>query len=383
MSEYNYINVAELIEPISEEAPTGTNLREDSNPTSLYYHLKDVRSQARNNERKALEDASEDARNQDSADESVTLRYDTSDWKPILEKAPEILKTQSKDLEVAAWIIEASVRTYGFGGLAEAFILTRELIDRYWDTIHPPEDEDGVETKIAPIIGLNGYGTDGALIMPIKCVPITIGRDYGPYATWEYDQAYKIERITDPEKKQEKINRGALTLEMLKTSVSESNDNDLRQIKKELDTCIEEYAKLTASIDRVCVSNPQPTSNIRNMLEKCLQAMMDIAGSALEEPEEEVELDEEGQEGVEGAASGGTQKAKNKKVDNRKAALESLSEIAAYFRKTEPHSPISYALEQAIRWSNMSLPELMNELVADPGAKDNFFKLTGIRTEQE
>jgi predicted component of type VI protein secretion system len=50
-------------------------------------------------------------------------------------------------------------------------------------------------------------------------------------------------------------------------------------------------------------------------------------------------------------------------LQSRKAALNLLSKLAEFFRKTEPHSPISYSLQQAIRWADLSLPELLEELV--------------------
>lgn len=373
MTEYTLLDVPSLIEPISEEAPTGENLREDASPLSIYYELKDVRAQARNNERKELENG--------------ILERDDDEWKPILKKAPEVLATRTKDLEVAAWLIEAAVRSTGFRGLKEAFELTRELIDRYWGNIYPPEDEDGVETKIAPIVGLNGYGTEGALIMPIKCVPITYGRDFGPFATWQYFKAYENEKITDPEKRDE-LSEDGLTLDKLRASAAQTSDADLRKLKVDLDECIDEYKKLSDSIDRVCASNPQPTSNIRDALIECRDALVDLAGDSLEDPvEEEIAEDVDSAESEgdsnNGASSAGSVRVLNKKVDGRKEALASLKEIADFFRKTEPHSPISYALEQAIRWSNMSLPQLMEELVSDHDTRDNFFRLTGIRTSEE
>ena len=44
-----------------------------------------------------------------------------------------------------------------------------------------------------------------------------------------------------------------------------------------------------------------------------------------------------------------------------------LQEIAEYFRRTEPHSPLAYALEQAVRWGRTPLPKLLEELIPDPG----------------
>ena len=49
---------------------------------------------------------------------------------------------------------------------------------------------------------------------------------------------------------------------------------------------------------------------------------------------------------------------------NRDHAFHELRKIADFFAKNEPHSPVSFLLEKAIRWGYMSLPELMKELVS-------------------
>ena len=57
------------------------------------------------------------------------------------------------------------------------------------------------------------------------------------------------------------------------------------------------------------------------------------------------------------------------------------SELAEYFKQTEPHSPVSYALEQAVRWGRMSLPELLAELMPEEALRQQVFKRVGIPTE--
>jgi type VI secretion system protein ImpA len=59
--------------------------------------------------------------------------------------------------------------------------------------------------------------------------------------------------------------------------------------------------------------------------------------------------------------------------------LRDLVEIAEYFRKTEPNSPLSYTLQDAVRRARLSWPELLAELVADEKARDSILNSLGIR----
>jgi type VI secretion system protein ImpA len=73
----------------------------------------------------------------------------------------------------------------------------------------------------------------------------------------------------------------------------------------------------------------------------------------------------------------------NATIQNRMDAIAQLEKIASFFKQTEPHSPMAYGIEQVIRWSEMTLPDLLQELISDKDARTGYFRLTGIRAEQQ
>ena len=70
-------------------------------------------------------------------------------------------------------------------------------------------------------------------------------------------------------------------------------------------------------------------------------------------------------------------------VKNREDAFKKLMEISDFFRRTEPHSPIPYILERAVKWGDMPLETLIRELIPDSSARDYYASLTGIRNEED
>jgi type VI secretion system protein ImpA len=64
---------------------------------------------------------------------------------------------------------------------------------------------------------------------------------------------------------------------------------------------------------------------------------------------------------------------------SRNEALGELTRLASYFRKTEPQSPISYTLEEAVRRARLTLPELLAELSEDPSHVQRILLAAGIR----
>jgi len=81
-----------LLAPISEEAPAGTDLREDPSPSSLYRRLRDARTEARDAERAADAPRSPDdpAPAESSPAVSVGAR-----WRTVRELATEALTTHT------------------------------------------------------------------------------------------------------------------------------------------------------------------------------------------------------------------------------------------------------------------------------------------------
>src|SRR5215475_8498199 len=94
-----------LLAPIAGDAPQGTDIREDYSATSPYNLLRDARSEARDAER-----------GQDAGDQDV--RDPTPLWRSVRTLALGTLVETTKDLEVAAWLTEALVRSHGLAGLA-------------------------------------------------------------------------------------------------------------------------------------------------------------------------------------------------------------------------------------------------------------------------
>ena len=66
-------------------------------------------------------------------------------------------------------------------------------------------------------------------------------------------------------------------------------------------------------------------------------------------------------------------------VASREDALRALGEIANFFRRTEPHSPLSYTLDEAVRRGRMTWPELLAEVVADTDTRNTILTTLGIR----
>jgi type VI secretion system protein ImpA len=65
-------------------------------------------------------------------------------------------------------------------------------------------------------------------------------------------------------------------------------------------------------------------------------------------------------------------------VHSREQAIRQLQEIAAFFRRTEPHSPVAYLADKAAKWGRMPLHEWLRTVVKDDAALSRMEELLGV-----
>lgn len=329
------ITIDQLLKPISQELSTGSDLREDLSVSSIYFQIKDARTQARNLERKIQQ-----------GEENLDPM---SCWKKVNELALKILLDESKDLEVVAWFIEAEVRMKGVDGLLFGFQLMFKLIENCWESLFPREDDSEIDSRLAAFAGLNGIDVDGTLIQPILSISITRAP---AIPMWEY-----IAKSTPPEK----INQAVL----------DSGSDFYQNLIEKTEQAIKSYSGLVRMIDEKCQDRAPPTSQILNTLNKFKEQLHFLINDSPFNltPEKVIEISKD----AEPSHSKQTQI-----LLSRQEALNTLMQIAEFFKQNEPHSPIPYLLDRAVRWGALSFPELLEEMVVDQAARKAVGDLSGI-----
>lgn len=366
MSASETLNLDLILAPISESTPAGINLRSDVSPTSIYYRLKDARSGARAAERRA--------------DAEGGMSGLAPEWQTILTLAPKALVEKSKDLEVAAWLIEGLVRSQGFAGLRDGLRLARGLVERYWDSFFSLEDEDGLATRLAPIAGLNGQGNEGTLMQPLRKVLVTVQLEDTAFAIYHYDQARALSNLSDAESKARREAAGEVSMERFTAAVNASGGAFYLSLIADLEGAIQETELLAQALTERAGRDAPRTSDISGALTTILNAIRSFAGALVERAlAAAAQASSAGAQGTtvgldvtEAAMTSAT-------VSGREEALRTLLEVAEYFKKFEPHSPISSSLEEIVRRAKMPFAELLAELLPDPTAWRSVLTSAGIK----
>jgi len=366
-----------LLAPVSDDVPAGSDLREDFSPTSLYFRLRDARAEARAAERQLDAPRGEDEGGGPSRTELESQA--SRGWRAIRSDASKALAV-GKDLEIAAWYTEALIRSDGLAGLSAGCRLMAGLVERYWDTIYPRPDEDGIATTVAPVTGLNGEGGDGTLIQPLRKTVMFRLTDGSPFALWQYDQSVELATIMDDERREARIAQGAVPFDEMETAARAAGSAWHGGVREAAAEALAAWQDLSVVMTDKAGADAPPTGRVRDILERIIEVAGKYGPSVA--VAEDVAVGEDGEVaggGVAVAMPAGVAVAGPGRIASREDALKALEAIAEYFMKTEPHSPLAYTLQDAARRGRMSLPDLLAEVLPDASTRTGFLTMLGIK----
>ncbi|NKC34105.1 type VI secretion system protein TssA [Falsiroseomonas selenitidurans] len=370
------IDLEALLAPLDAgEGGAGTDLREDFSPSSPYQRLRDAWGTARARER-ALDSLGEGEGEGGRTTEAAPAEA----WREVMRIGQEALMRRSKDFQIGAWLTDALVRQAGFDGLAAGARLITGLCEGYWETGFPLPDEDGLDGRAAPISGLAGAGADGTVMQTLRRWPLFRRTDGSPLGLYQWDQAEATESIVNEERL---AARRAAGIPELATLVAEArlDHAHLVDVVRAVRAAQEAWAAMEQATEARFGAEAPSTRNVSRLLERILEVTDRLAGPAAAPaatpaaaPGQPAPPPGPPGQPLPAASPGGPAV-----ITTREDALRELGRIAEFFRRTEPHSPLAYTLEEAVRRGRMSLAELLAEVLPDEEARHGLLARLGIR----
>ena len=124
----------DILTPIPGDNPAGVSLRYDP----IYDKIKEARRE-------------DDNLNQGN----WKTERKVADWNFVMKHCEEQLCTRTKDLQLAAWLVEAKSKKGGFPALIEGLDLVSKLINEFWDHVYPEIEDDDEELRGSPLVWLS------------------------------------------------------------------------------------------------------------------------------------------------------------------------------------------------------------------------------------
>ena len=348
----------DLLNPISGDSPSGTNLRY----APVYDKIKEARRE-----------------DDDAPQGEWAYERKVADWKQVIKLASEALATKSKDLQLAAWLTEAALRTEGFPGLLASLKLLRGLVENFWDTLYPEIEDGDAEMRAGP---LDWVGS--RLDQAVHQVPIT--RNGLDWFQFKQSRAvgYEADAAATPEKTEARaqaIADGKVTGEDFDSAFNATPKTFYVESKQSLDDCLEAIEALSAACEPKFGEVTPGFGGLRGALEEVRSTVNSLLQKKRElEPDEEPAAETAAaEEAVEEAAAeptaegapGRTRKTVSAEPADKDDAVSRVAVVAKYLRREDPYSPAPYLMLRGLRWGELrsggDSPSL--ELLAPPATQ--------------
>lgn len=359
------INFEALLAPIAEENPSGEYQR--------YSGIYDEISEAR---RADL----------DVPQGEWQTDMKVADHRKVVALAVPVLENTTKDLQIAAWLVEALVKIHGFTGLRDGIRLLTGLQDKFWPSIHPEIDEGDMEGRANAVAWV-----EQQLALAVRLVPIT--GHYG-YSFNDHEDSKRFdfpdnvelldtaeqERIAEQRAQAERENR--VTANKWRAELAGTSRAFCEELNFLIGECWDAMRDLNRSIEEHYDRNQAPSLTIVNKALDDVQTLVNkiLAEKRAEEPDEVTAIEEDGGGDGEGVVRTSGPAVATGAIQNRQDALKRLSDIADFFRRTEPHSPISYIVTRAVKWGNMPLEVWLQDVVKDETVIYQLRQTLGLNT---
>lgn len=344
------IDLSALLEPIPGENPSGENLR--------YSGLYDEISEARK---------ADDTLNRGAWQEELKV----ADFRRVIDLSLPALTSQSKDLQIGAWLSEALIKEYGFVGLRDSLMLAAGLQKTFWETLYPEIDEGDMDGRANAIAWMDSQAS-----LAIMAAPFTGGDRYS-LIDWEDSKQFDFpenlelldtaEQIRINELKAQAEAERRVTAEMWRKAISATRRAQCEEINFTVEECWTALDELNRVIEEKFDRNQMPgLSNLKKALDAVHTQIKKLLEEKRGEEPDESDTPEPGELAADGTVSAGAAVGSaTGAIQSRRDALKRLADVAEFFHKTEPHSPVSYLVQRAVSWGNMPLETWLQDVIKD------------------
>lgn len=295
-----------------------------------------------------------------------------ADWRAIIRVSQDTLTKTSKDLLVTARLLEALVKEHGFAGLRAGLELQRRLMADCWDRIYPSIEDGDLEVRAAPFNWLDDPDRGARFPTTIRAAPL-VQHDGTAFSwlTWRQLQDGK----------------STLKGEDFDKAIEATSYGQCKALVDDMTGSVAELNQLCAALQARLGEFTPGMTEVRRALDECLvlgQQILKKKPAPLDEAPAEAPAGAEPEAGGEPAAAAAPARAGGvQRMLNRDDVYRQLNDAAKLLEKLEPHSPIPYLIQKAIKLGAMPFPLLIKALIRDDNIIKELNREFGIKEGEE
>lgn len=305
-----------------------------------------------------------------------------ADWDFVVQRSAALLADKSKDLRLAVWLAEAAAKQHRLRGLAEAYRVLAGLCERFWDLgLYPEADGGDQDQRIGNLSWI--LARTPALL---REMPLTEGRNTA-YSTIDFETARK--RANGANGGDE---AGAPKLADMEAARRNNSARFCADFTADAQACMDALLQLERAADARLGADSPGFAAARDAVQAMLHAMPASgpkAGTDRATPDRAApdpaphNAADNGTSDTAGDAGAETAVPPRRHVagaiETRAQAIAQLRAVAQFFRRTEPHSPVSYFAEKAANAGEQDLHTWLRSVIKDEGSLAHIEELLGVQ----
>ena len=364
--------VSELLRPISSQSSAGHSIRSES----LFTEIRFARD--------------EDDPNLPMGDWARPLKK--ADWEFIECNCAAVIKLQSKDFQLAAWLTEAWIHSGQLEGARNGLALIHGLIEQFWEDAFPVIEEGDVDARVAVFEWINDTL---ARTLRYRMTFVDLIDQKPSSISWgDWDALSQKELIASSnteESERAREGRAALTRALVLKNVRDYSVEDLKKRRSLATECDELVGLINTALDEKLGADRPSLGRLRETFSdfiRIYESMIPVVERSVpvEPPENKASaVIARTPTSLKGILSMSSNTHPNQ-VDSatwstRAEAYETLERLADYLGAIEPHSPTPYLIRRAVSWGKMPLPQLMNEILREGGDLHGMMNMLGLQRD--
>lgn len=309
-----------------------------------------------------------------------------ADWPGVIQACEKLLSSKTKDLRIAGWWCDASIRMNGMSGLRNGLLLLSDLSTQYWDQVHPQIEDGDADLRIGSIAWALSQIEDLRQLAPLKKSGDVVVTLHNLQAARQLmQQPPKTDGTSEENAKDEAARQ--LAEKQLKLFKSISLD-ELNKSVDDAKQAVENLAKFQALVDEKLPDDGPSFVAARQAINDVvfdLERMSREAGGVPSSHETTASHFYQPETSTAPSSVGGNSLGTGQPLNtapgqpmNRSQALAQLRIVADFFRRTEPHSPVAYLADKAAKWGNMPLHEWLRANLKEQGELSRLEEMLGV-----
>ena len=335
-------NLDQLLQPVSAVKPCGEDI--------TFSQELDAIARARQHDDPSL----------DQGEWVVALKE--ADWPFVATRCAQLIASHSKDLRVAVWLAEAHAKTRHFRGLGDGYALLAGLCERYWDGLYPPVEDGDPEQRIGNLFWLLTRTPQ-----LVREIALTDGPD-GRFSLQDFDAARQRQAASAQQPDNgwgEPRQEEGVTLAQMEAARQRNTRQFSDALLADAQYCMQSLLALERCIDaRFGIDGPSFRA-AREALENAIHFIAPMPAGG------------EFAAALPGVPAASGVPGNTGAIVQRQQALSQLRQVADFFRRTEPHSPVAYLADKAASWGEMPLHQWLRAVVKDQGTLAQLDEMLG------